>query len=128
MSSASEARAEAATATPAQDSELIGYETLQFHRGGLFDGEPTEEVIHLVRCTRRGTPGPTLCQIGRFAADASALAEHVRVYFGASGWSVGGGISGPKYKFEACDPCVQAADVSLPVKGTFASLFVAAPA
>lgn len=106
--------------------KVVGYATLQFHRGGLFDGEPIEEVIHLVRQTDRGgTPGPTLCGIGRFENDASTLAQHVRVYFADRGWSVGGGISGPKWDFQPCEPCVQAADVTLPVSGsTFRTLFV----
>lgn len=110
----------------AHEPEVIGYETLQFHRGGLFDCEPTEDVIHLVRRTERGTPGPTLCGIGRFKNDASPLAAYVRTVEGEAGWSVGGGLSGPMWTFTPCSDCVAAADPELPVKGsTFGSLFQA---
>ena len=61
-----------------QEQEITGYSTLQFHWGGLFDSKPADNLIHLVRSTNRGTPGPTLCGLERFAADAP-------------GFSVGGG-------------------------------------
>ena len=111
-------------APPATDV-VTGYETLQFHSGGFLELQPLEEVIHLVRRTGRGTPGPTLCGIGRFENDTSAFAEYVRVNFADRGWSVGGGVSGPRYDFKPCAECVAAIDPELPVKGsTFGPLFV----
>lgn len=78
------------------DNQVTGFATLQFSWGGLLDGEPTDNTIHLVRDTRRGTPGPTLCGIDRFAADGP-------------GWSVGGGITSPDVVNVPCAGCVDAA-------------------
>lgn len=109
--------------TTTATDEVIEYETLQFHTGGFLDGKPTEDVIHLVRRTAHGTPGPTLCGRARFENHAS-LQQHVRVKYGGEGWSVGGGISGPMYDFKRCEGCVAAADHSLPIRGrTFGPLF-----
>lgn len=87
---------------------VTGYRTLQFHVGGLFDSRVVERRIHLVRRTRRGTPGPTLCGLDRFRPDSP-------------GWSVGGGISGD---YMPCPECAAAAE-PLPVDGMFAALFAA---
>jgi hypothetical protein len=62
-------------------------ETLQF--GG-------REPICLARGTATGAPGPTLCGIDRFAK-------------GGPGWSLGGGVTGPGYRHEACPGCVSVA-------------------
>lgn len=76
--------------------------TLQFSTGGLFDGKPVDGYkVHLVRRTNRGTPGPTLCGIDRFAE-------------GSAGWSVGGGITGGSIIHTACDGCVTAALAQFP--------------
>lgn len=94
---------------------VVALATLQFTRGGLFDGKPADKRIHLVRKIEDGgTPGGTLCGIDRFAKDAP-------------GWSVGGGISGPGVEVMACPGCeaVAGRDYSAaPVWGsTFADLF-----
>jgi hypothetical protein len=89
-------------------AETITYlETLQFVNGGLFDGRPTDYLVHLVRGTSRGTPGPTLCGIDRFAPDVP-------------GWSVGGGICGPGMEHAPCGGCADVARrdfAGLPVVG-----------
>ncbi|AYN56875.1 hypothetical protein PBI_ANDREW_61 [Arthrobacter phage Andrew] len=72
--------------------------TLQFTKGGLFDGQPRDHRIHLVRMTDTGTPGKTLCGIERFGP-------------GNGGWSVGGGITGPGVERSACAACVDHADL-----------------
>lgn len=74
---------------PWRDEIVVGYTTLQFHVGGLL-GEPTDRRVHLVRRTERGTPGPTLCGIDRFAKDSA-------------GWSVGGGYSSVTEPCPGCD-------------------------
>lgn len=80
----------------------VGLKTLQFSRGGLFDSEPVDGYkAHLVRATSRGTPGPTLCGIDRFAE-------------GSAGWSVGGGITGPGIVHTPCDGCVAEARKAYP--------------
>ncbi len=82
--------------------------TLQFANGGLFDSVPTDHLIHLVRHTNRGTPGPTLCGIDRFAK-------------GSAGWSVGGGVTGPSIVLAPYDGCAAAARAEfpgLPVSGS----------
>ena len=38
-----------------------------FSWGGLMDGRSTDKQAHIVRATKHGTPGPTLCGIDRFA-------------------------------------------------------------
>lgn len=86
---------------------IVGLSTLQFHWGGLFDSKPTDHLVHLVRSTRTGTPGPTLCGIDRFDKDGP-------------GWSVGGGVTGPGIRHDPCPGCVDVArrDYSgLPVSG-----------
>lgn len=80
---------------------VIGFSTLQFSTGGLFDGQPVDDHVHLVRATRRGTPGPTLCGIDRFAPDAP-------------GWSVGGGIIKEGATYFACPGCVETARRDFP--------------
>lgn len=76
------------------DGEVTSLSTLQFAWGGLFDARPADGgLVHLVRCTSTGTPGPTLCGINRFAKDGP-------------GWSVGGGISGPDIPQVPCQGCV----------------------
>lgn len=89
---------------PAPDEALpvTGLCTLQFSWGGLFDGQPADGyAVHLIRETRRGTPGPTLCGIDRFAPDAP-------------GWSRGGGISGPGITHKPCPGCAAAAREQFP--------------
>ena len=87
--------------------EVIGYSTLQFHWGGLFDSVTTDNLIHLVRRIKHGTPGRTLCGINRFAA-------------GAPGFSVGGGLSTVT---KACAVCNQVREGDLPVSGLNSSAF-----
>ncbi len=91
--------------------------TLQFSWGGLFDGRPADDyTVHLVRQAGRGTPGPTLCGIDRFAKDAP-------------GWSVGGGISGPGIVHKPCPGCAQAGREQfpgLPVSGSIGAAEMAA--
>lgn len=88
--------------------EVTSLSTLQFAWGGLFDSRPADGgLIHLVRSTSSGTPGPTLCGINRFAKDGP-------------GWSVGGGISGPDIPQIPCDGCVAHARAhfsALPIAG-----------
>ena len=87
-----------------------GYQTLQFHVGGLFDGRTIEAIIHLVRQKgNQRTPGPTLCGIDRSAKDAP-------------GWSVGGGFSG---EWTRCPACDSERDRELPVRGMHGALFAA---
>jgi hypothetical protein len=87
--------------------EVVALATLQFHRGGLFDGRPVDHLVHLVRRTATyGTPGPTLCGIDRFAKDSA-------------GWSVGGGFYG-QHKVVACPSCLEGAladFVPIPIEG-----------
>lgn len=84
--------------------------TLQMSWGGLFDGRPADGYqVHLARHVRSGgTPGPTLCDIDRFAKDAP-------------GWSVGGGLFGPGIVHKPCPGCAEAAREQfpgLPVRGS----------
>lgn len=88
-------------------SKVVALATLQFAVGGLCDSTPTDYLIHLVRSTDRGTPGPTLCDIDRFATDAP-------------GWSVRGGVDGPGMAHTPCAGCVEVARrdfPGLPVNG-----------
>lgn len=62
---------------------------------------PRGYLIHLVRSTRLGTPGPLLCGTNRFGV-------------GAPGWSVGGGVSGPGVQLVACAGCVMVARRDFP--------------
>jgi hypothetical protein len=82
--------------------------TLQFSSGGMFDAVPVDYLIHLVRHSNMGTPGPTLCGIDRFAK-------------GSAGWSRGGGVTGPTIVLAPCDGCAAAARADfpgLPVSGS----------
>lgn len=92
--------------------EIVALATLQFSYGGLFDSRPADHRIHLIRSARSGTPGPTLCDIDRFAKDAP-------------GWGIGGGVTDPEAR--PCTDCVEVADdeyPGLPVWGsTFRDLF-----
>lgn len=86
---------------------VLALETLQFSWGGLWDGRLADGLVHLVRNTGRGTPGPTLCGVDRFAKDGP-------------GFSVGGGISGPGIALAACGGCVESAlreFPMLPIRG-----------
>ncbi len=90
------------------DPTVKALTTLQFASGGLFDSVPTDHLIHLVRSTNRGTPGPTLCGIDRFAPNAP-------------GWSVGGGVTGPHIVLAPCEGCADVARAEypgLPVSGS----------
>jgi hypothetical protein len=77
--------------------------TLQFSWGGLVTARPADDyAVHLVRQTAaRGTPGPTLCGIDRFAEDAP-------------GWSVGGGFTGRDITHKPCPGCASAAREQFP--------------
>lgn len=89
------------------DPTVRALNTLQFAHGGLFDAAPVDYLIHLVRATNRGTPGPTLCDIDRFAKDCP-------------GWSVGGGVTGGSIVLKPCDGCAEEARkqfTGLPVSG-----------
>ena len=83
------------------DPTVRALTTLQFANGGLFDSVPTDYLIHLVRSTNRGTPGPTLCGIDRTVK-------------GGPGWSVGGGVSGGTIVLAPCDGCADAARTEFP--------------
>lgn len=104
------------SATTTEASTVVGLRTLQFARGGLFDAEPTENEIHLVRATRLGTPGPCLCGRPRFPLDKGP------------GWSVGGGVMpvGWETRFRPCAGCARVSTAEfngLPISGCFAKLF-----
>lgn len=90
-------------------SDVVALVTLQFHSGGLLDSEPVDDCSHLVRMNARGgTPGPTLCGIDRFAPNCS-------------GWSVGGGITGPCVVHKPCSGCAEVRSSqfpNLPVRGS----------
>ena len=92
-----------------EGKSVVALETLQFASGGLIDPKPVDGYrVHLVRRTRVGTPGSTLCRIDRFAK-------------GGAGWSVGGGVTGPNIKHDPCGGCVAvAADeyAGLPIVGS----------
>lgn len=84
------------------DAEVTHLATLQFAWGGLFDSTPADNLAHLVRGTRRGTPGPTLCGVDRFAEDSP-------------GFSVGGGVTPHGVvAFDACPGCVETAKREFP--------------
>lgn len=96
-----------------ETNEVTGLRTLQFHNGGLFDPSPVDGyAVHLVLSTARGTPGPTLCGIDRFAEDCP-------------GWSVGGGVSRPGITHTACPGCAEqrSAVPELPVTGLGSEAF-----
>lgn len=99
------------------DEEIIALCTLQFSWGGLLDFQPADGyAVHLVRQTRTGTPGPTLCGIDRFATDGP-------------GWSRGGGISGPNITHKPCPGCASTAREQfpgLPVTGSVGAREMAA--
>lgn len=92
-----------------RDPTVVALMTLQFHWGGLIDSVPADgAMVHLLRATAMGTPGPTLCGIDRFAKDSP-------------GWSTGGGISGPGIVHTPCAGCAQVARTDfagLPIAGS----------
>ena len=100
-----EERTDTALPDPATDpAGVMALETLQFAIGGLFDSRPVpgdDFAVHLVRSTRRGTPGPTLCGIDRFHKESP-------------GWSVGGGVSGPDIRHIPCTDCTLVAVTQFP--------------
>jgi hypothetical protein len=103
---------------PRQELPTVGLATLQTSWGGLCDASPTADnyAVHLVRVTERGTPGPTLCGIDRFADDAP-------------GWSVGGGVTGPNVTHNPCQGCADAARRhfrDVPIRGLGTPQIVAA--
>jgi hypothetical protein len=84
------------------DLPVTSLVTLQFSWGGLFDGRPADgHQVHLVRSTSRGTPGPTLCGIDRFAPETP-------------GWSIGGGLDGHGITHKPCRGCVTTAHTEFP--------------
>ena len=88
--------------TPPAANPVDGLVTLQFSSGGLSDGKPVDDyTVHLVRHTKGGTPGPTLCNLDRF---------HPK----SAGWSVGGGLSGPGIIHKPCPGCTEAARTYFP--------------
>lgn len=97
-------------------NRVVALATLQFTLGGLFDGRPVGNGVHLVRKVQNGgTPGPTLCGLDRFHKNAP-------------GWSVGGGVSGAGIELEPCPGCETVAFsdyAAAPVWGSppFQSLF-----
>lgn len=97
----------ASAATGLRDREVVALSTVQLSWGGLFDSQPHDGLVHLVRVTRHGTPGALLCGIDRFAKDGP-------------GFSVGGGVSGPNIKQTPCAGCVEVASrdfAGLPISG-----------
>lgn len=80
---------------------IVALSTLQFTHGGLLDATRTDNLVHLVRAHRTGTPGPTLCGIDRFAPTTP-------------GWSVGGGVDGPGMVHTPCPGCVTVARDQFP--------------
>jgi hypothetical protein len=92
-----------------RERPVTGLVTLQF-------GPRTYDdyLVHLVRETNHGTPGPTLCGIERF--------EH-----GGPGWSVGGGSTGGGIPHNPCRGCAAAARRDfrdLPIRGLGAAQIV----
>jgi len=78
------------------ETPVTGLVTLQF------DSRPVDGyAVHLIRCTVRGTPGPTLCGLDRFHPESA-------------GWSAGGGVSGPGIRHVPCAGCADAARVQFP--------------
>ncbi|HEY2763429.1 MAG TPA: hypothetical protein VGJ13_05365 [Pseudonocardiaceae bacterium] len=80
--------------------------TVQCHYGGLVDCKPVGNV-HLVRGKAHGTPGPLLCGINHHAEDST-------------GFSVGGGVTGPNVKHIPCEDCAAVAReqyLGLPIYG-----------
>jgi len=97
-----------------RDPQVRALVTLQFSWGGLLDGRPADNYqVHLVRCTNRGTPGPSLCGIDRFGENSP-------------GWSVGGGTSGPHTACAGCAAVAAADFPGLPVNGLGADVMRAA--
>jgi hypothetical protein len=73
----------------------IALTTLQFFRG------IDDYAVHLVRTTSKGTPGPTLCGIGRFAGNAPS-------------WALGSGTDGPGITHKPCPDCADTARQHFP--------------
>jgi hypothetical protein len=85
-----------------REIDVVYLATLQFSVGGLFDGEPLSNRVHLIRGTHRGTPGPTLCGIERMQRD-----ENGKLI--GPGFSVGGGIIDSRVTYECCRDCAETA-------------------
>lgn len=100
-------------------TDMLGYKTIQFHDGGLFDAEVSTiapfSATHLAPTIATGT-GAILCGIDRHA---KTMADGTRI----PGWSVGGGVSGPGIKVIRCEACAARRDPSLKVSGLNASIF-----
>lgn len=93
-----------------QDRTVVGLVTLQMGASGIFDKPTaTEYEVHLVRVLPAGgTPGPTLCDVDRFAVDSP-------------GWSLGGGTTSPRIVHKPCPGCSETARrqyPNLPVSGS----------
>jgi len=60
------------------------------------------QISHLVRVVGRGTPGPTVCGLTRFDdLDGSTVVRPADL----PGWSMGGGVFGPKVTQRKCPGC-----------------------
>lgn len=55
---------------------MTSYQCCRMAWGGLIDATPVGKVTHLVTAADRGTPGPTLCGIDRFAKTAPGWSMH----------------------------------------------------
>lgn len=95
------------------NANVSGLETLQFQGERKRAGSPFSLLtIHAVRSRAArpglagGTPGPTLCEIDRFARDLPQMPS----------WSVGGGVMGGDLDamFRGCYLCVQRAASEFP--------------
>lgn len=73
--------------------DVVRIGTVQMAVGGLFDGKPIENLIHLDGCDSiPKDTSHTLCGIDMFDPKGP-------------GFSRGGGVSGPMYRFEPCPAC-----------------------
>lgn len=77
-----------------------GFQTCNVYRPGVGESVQTN---HLVRWVGTGTPGPTMCGLTRF--DSAMGAQDADL----PGWSMGGGVFGPKVRQVACPDCWEAA-------------------
>lgn len=75
----------------------VGFQACNVHDGrqDLWAAGATRQVNHLVAVP---TSGPTLCGLTRFGKDADL-----------TGWSMGGGVSGPTIEQAPCETCWAAA-------------------
>lgn len=84
-----------------------GFETCRVHDGSqdLMATGAARQVTHLVALDAKGSNGgrPTVCGLSRF----DRRDDHHRVVRRAdlSGWSMGGGVSGPGVVQVACEGC-----------------------